>query len=140
MMFNRFYITLFLTFTLLSCNLSLGQNFNKSQIKILFEKFNKQTQTPFSYKILEDFLKDIKIEDLKKGKEFEKEVLFENFDCECKDVMKISYDKTLKTFILKINEASFVKDLDWCPEHSYIGSFEIKENKIVNAEFNLVAG
>lgn len=139
-MFNRFYITLFLTFTLLSCNLSLGQNFNKSQIKILFEKFNKQTQTPFSYKILEDFLKDIKIEDLKKGKEFEKEVLFENFDCECKDVMKISYDKTLKTFILKINEASFVKDLDWCPEHSYIGSFEIKENKIVNAEFNLVAG
>lgn len=140
MMFNRFYITLFLTFTLLSCNLSLGQNFNKSQIKILFEKFNKQTQTPFSYKILEDFLKDIKIEDLKKGKEFEKEVLFENFDCECKDVMKISYDKTLKTFILKINEASFVKDLDWCPEHSYIGSFEIKENKIVNAVFNLVAG
>jgi len=139
-MFNRFYITLFLTFTLLSCNLSLGQNFNKSQIKILFEKFNKQTQTPFSYKILEDFLKDIKIEDLKKGKEFEKEVLFENFDCECKDVMKISYDKTLKTFILKINEASFVNDLDWCPEHSYIGSFEIKENKIVNAEFNLVAG
>ncbi|WP_297869399.1 hypothetical protein [uncultured Flavobacterium sp.] len=140
MMFNRFYITFFLTFTLFSCNLNLGQNFNKSQIKILFEKFNKQTQTPFSYKILEDFLKDIKIEDLKKGKEFEKEVLFENFDCECMDVMKISFDKTSKTFILKINEASFVKDLDWCPEHSYIGSFEIKENKIVNTEFNLVAG
>ena len=139
-MFNRFYITLFLTFTLLSCNLSLGQNFNKSQIKILFEKFNKQTQTPFSYKILEDFLKDIKIEDLKKGKEFEKEVLFENFDCECKDKLEISYDKSTKVFILQIHEASFVKDLDWCPEHSYIGSFEIKENKIVNAEFNLVAG
>lgn len=139
-MYNRFYIALFLFFALLSCNFSLSQNFNKSQIKILFEKFNKQTQTPFSYKILEDFLKDIKIEDLKKGKEFEKEVLFENFDCECKDVMKISYDKTLKTFILKINEASFVKDLDWCPEHLYIGSFKIKENKIVNTEFNLVAG
>ena len=140
MMYNRFYIALFLFFALLSCNFSLSQNFNKSQIKILFEKFNKQTQTPFSYKILEDFLKDIKIEDLKKGKEFEKEVLFENFDCECMDVMKISFDKTSKTFILKINEASFVKDLDWCPEHSYIGSFEIKENKIVNTEFNLVAG
>ena len=140
MMFNRFYITFFLTFTLLSCNLSLGQNFNKSQIKSLFEKFNNQSQTPFSYKILEDFLKDIKIEDLKKGKEFEKEVLFENFDCECKDVMKISFDKTSKTFILKINEASFVQDLDWCPEHTYIGSFKIKEDKIVNTEFNLVAG
>lgn len=125
---------------MLSCNFSLSQNFNTSQIKILFEEFNKQTQTPFSYKILEDFLKDIKIEDLKKGKEFEKEVLFENFDCECKDVMKISCDKTSKTFILKINEASFVKDLDWCSEHSYIGSFKFKENKIVNAEFNLVAG
>ena len=35
------------------------------------------------------------------GKEFEKEVLFENFDCECKDMLKISYDKTSKTFILK---------------------------------------
>ena len=139
-MFSRLFVSLFFSFTLLSCNFSLSQNFNTSQIKILFEEFNKQSQTPFSYKILEDFLKDIKIEDLKKGKEFEKEVLFENFDCECKDVMKISYDKTLKTFILKINEASFVKDLDWCPEHSYIGSFEIKENKIVNAEFNLVAG
>lgn len=140
MMFNKFYITLFLSFTLLSCNLSLSQNFNNSQIKILYKEFNNQSQTPFSHKILENFLKDIEIEDLKKGKEFEKEVLFENFDCECKDVMKISYDKTSKTFILKINEASFVKDLDWCPEHSYVGSFKIKENKIVNTEFNLVAG
>ena len=55
-------------------------------------------------------------------------------------MLKISYDKTSKTFILKINEASFVKDLDWCPEHSYIGTFEIKEDKIINTEFNLVAG
>lgn len=140
MMFSRLFISLFFSFTLLSCNFSLSQNFNTSQIKILFEEFNKQSQTPFSYKIFKDFLKDIKIEDLKKGKEFEKEVLFENFDCECKDVMKISYDKTSKTFILKINEASFVKDLDWCPEHSYIGTFEIKEDKIINTEFNLVAG
>ncbi len=54
--------------------------------------------------------------------------------------MKISFDKAAKTFILKINEASFVKDLDWCPEHSYIGSFKIENNKIVNTEFNLVAG
>ncbi|HLO74360.1 MAG TPA: hypothetical protein VK164_10525 [Flavobacterium sp.] len=140
MMSKRFYITLFLSFTFLFCNISLSQNFNKSQIKILFEKFNKQSQTPFSYKILEDFLKDIKIEDLKKGKTFEKEVLFENFDCECKDVMKISYDKTSKTFILKIQEATFVKDLDWCPEHSYVGSFKIKDNKIINTGFYLIAG
>lgn len=128
------------SFALLNSNSSNSQNLNKSQVKTLFDNFNEQSQTPFKYKVLEDFLNDVKIEDLKKGNVFEKEVLFENFDCECKDVMKISYDKTSKTFILKINEASFVKDLDWCPEHSYIGTFEIKENKIINTEFNLVAG
>ncbi len=127
-------------FTLLSCNFSSSQNFNTSQIKTLFDSFNKQSQTPFNYKVLEDFLKDVKIEDLKNGKEFEKEVLFENFDCECKDRLKISYDKSKKVFILQIHEASFVKDLDWCPEHSYIGFFKIKGNKIVNTEFNLIAG
>ena len=140
MMFNRFSLILFLLFTLLSCNFSSSQNFNKSQIKTLFDSFNKQSQTPFNYKVLEDFLKDVKIEDLKNGKEFEKEVLFENFDCECKDRLKISYDKSTKVFILQIHEASFVKDLDWCPEHSYIGSFKIKGNKIINTVFNLIAG
>ena len=140
MMFNRIFIILFLSGTLLSCNLSLSQNFNKSQIKILFEKFNKQSRTPFSYKILENFLNNIKIEDLKKGKEFEKEIVFENFSCECKDRIKIYYDKSTKVFILQIHETSFVKDLDWCPEHYYIGSFKIKDNKIVNTKFNLIAG
>lgn len=139
-MYNRFLFTFFLSLFLLSCNFSTSQNFNSSQTKILFDEFNRESQTPFSYKTLENFLKDIKIEDLKKGKPFEKEVLFESFDCECRDLMKISYDKTFKTFILNVNETSFVKDLDWCPEHSYIGSFKIREDKIVNAEFKLIAG
>ena len=64
-MFNRFYIILFLSFTLLSFNYSLSQNFNTSQIKTLFDSFNKQSKTPLNYKVLEDFLKDVKIEDLK---------------------------------------------------------------------------
>jgi len=140
MLFNRIFIILFLSCTLLSCNLSLSQNFNKSQIKTLFDSFNKQSKTPFNYKVLDDFLKDIKIEDLKNGKEFEKEVLFENFDCDCKDRIKISYNKTYSSFILEVSEATYVKDLDWCPEHSYLGSFKIKENKIVNAKFSLIAG
>ncbi|MBP6039872.1 MAG: hypothetical protein KA523_06720 [Flavobacterium sp.] len=89
---------------------------------------------------MDDFLKDIKIEDLKNGKEFEKEVLFENFDCDCKDRIKISYNITYGSFILEVSEATYVKDLDWCPEHSYLGSFKIKENKIVNAKFSLIAG
>lgn len=139
-MYNNVFFTFFLSLFLLSCNFSTSQNFNSSQTKILFEKFNKQSRTPFSYKILADFLNNIKIEDLKKGKEFEKEILFENFTCECKDKMKIYYDKSTKVFILQIHETSFVKDLDWCPEHFYIGSFKIKDNKIVNTEFNLIAG
>lgn len=139
-MFNRIFIILFLSGTLLCCNLSLSQNFNKSQIKTLFDSFNKQSKTPFNYKVLDDFLKDIKIEDLKNGKEFEKEVLFENFDCDCKDRIKISYNITYGSFILEVSEATYVKDLDWCPEHSYLGSFKIKENKIVNAKFSLIAG
>ena len=40
----------------------------------------------------------------------------------------------------KFMKLHFVKDLDWCPEHFYIGSFKIKDNKIVNTEFNLIAG
>jgi hypothetical protein len=139
-MFNRIFIILFLSCTLLFCNLSLSQNFNKSQIKTLFDSFNKQSKTPFNYKVLDDFLKDIKIEDLKKGKEVEKEVLFENFDCDCKDRIKISYNRTYGAFILEVSEATYVKDLDWCPEHSYIGSFKIKGNKIINIVFNLIAG
>ena len=71
---------------------------------------------------------------------FEKEVLFENFDCDCKDKMQISYDKSTKVFIIQIYEASFVKDLDWCPEHSYIGYFKIIVDRIVNTKFNLIAG
>jgi hypothetical protein len=129
-----------LTFALFYCNSGSSQNINTSQVKTLFDAFNKQSQTPFSYKVLEDFLKDVNIENIKKGNVFEKEVLFENFDCECKDKMQISYDKSTKVFIVQIYEASFVKDLDWCPEHYYIGTFKIKDNKIFNTKFNLIAG
>ena len=68
------------SFALLNSNSSNSQNLNKSQVKTLFDNFNEQSQTPFKYKVLEDFLKEVKIEDLKKGNVFEKEVLFENFD------------------------------------------------------------
>ena len=140
MIFNRFFLIFFLVFALFYCNSGFSQNFNKTQIKTLFDTFSKQSQTPFSYKVLENFLKDVNIENLKKGNVFEKEVLFENFDCDCKDKMQISYDKSTKVFIIQIYEAIFVKDLDWCPEHSYIGSFKIIDDRIVNTKFNLIAG
>ena len=140
MIFSRFLIMFIFSFALLNSNSSNSQNLNKSQVKTLFDNFNEQSQTPFKYKVLEDFLNDVKIEDLKKGNVFEKEVLFENFDCDCKDKMQISYNKSTKVFIIQIYEASFVKDLDWCPEHSYIGSFKIIDDRIVNTKFNLIAG
>jgi hypothetical protein len=140
MIFNRFFLIFFLAFALFYCNPSFSQNFNKTQIKSLFDAFNKQSQTTFSYKVLENFLKDVNIENIKKGNVFEKEVLFENFECDCKDRMKISFDKSTKVFIIQIYEASFVKDLDWSPEHSYIGSFKIIDDRIENTKFNLIAG
>lgn len=140
MIFSRFFILFLFSFVLLNSNSSTSQNLNKSQVKTLFDTFNKQSQTPFKYKVLEDFLKEVKIEDIKKGNVFEKEVQFEDFDCDCKDKMQISYDKSTKVFIIQIYEASFVKDLDWCPEHSYIGSFKIIDDRIVNTKFNLIAG
>lgn len=42
--------------------------------------------------------------------------------------------------MLSVSEKIFVKDLDWCPEHSYLGLFKIKNNKIVSVEFKLIAG
>jgi hypothetical protein len=108
--------------------------------KILFDKFNKQTKTPFSFKVLNDFLLNVKIEELKKGKIFQKEVLFEKFKNDCIDILELSYDEPTKSFILKVNEATFVKELDWCPEHTYLGSFKIINNKIMNTDFKLVAG
>ena len=66
-MYNRFLFTFFLSLFLLSCNFSTSQNFNSSQTKILFDEFNRESQTPFSYKTLENFLKDMRARVIKKA-------------------------------------------------------------------------
>lgn len=130
----------FLFFLLLCFNFSFSQNFDEKKTKALYEKFNEQLRTPFKYKTLKTFLKDVLIEDLKSGKVVEKEVLFEDFNCDCTDKLKISYDKKTNVFILFISEKTFDKNLDWCPEHTFLGFFNIEKNEIVAVEFKFIAG
>ena len=132
--------TCFLFFLFLSLNFCFSQDFDETKTKMLFDKFNEQSVTPFNHKTLNAFLGAIKIEELKSGKEVEQEVLFEDFDCECKDKLKISYYKKDNSFILYIHEESYIEDLDWCPEHTYQGVFEIKNNDIINVKFKLITG
>jgi hypothetical protein len=132
--------TWFLYLLFLCFNFCFCQDFDEKKVKILFEKFNEQSVTPFNYKTLNTFLKDVKIEELKSGKEIEKEVLFEDFICECKDKLKISYHKESNVFLLYIYEESYTEDLDWCPEHTYQGVFNIENDKVVQVTFKLVAG
>lgn len=77
-----------ISFALLNSNSSNSQNLNKSQVKTLFDNFNEQSQTPFKYKVLEDFLNDVKIEDLKKGmclkKKFYLKILIVTVKIKCK--------------------------------------------------------
>lgn len=127
-------------FFVLSFNFCLSQDFDETKTKVLFEEFNKLYKTPFDYNTLHTFFKEIKVEELKSGKEVEKEFLFENFDCECKDKLKISYHKESNSFVLNVYEKTFVEDLDWCPEHLYFGTFKIKNNKIIKVTFKQVAG
>ena len=65
-------------------------------------------------------------------------MLFENFECDCYDRIKISYSDT--RFILWIDEEFYEKDLDWCPESSYSYSFKIEDKKITDLKLDFMAG
>lgn len=121
-------------------NFCLSQDFDATKTKVLFEEFNKLYKTPFDQNTLNAFFKEIKIENLKSGKEIEKELFFENVETNCKDKLKISYHKESNGFVLNVYEKTFVEDLDWCPEHLYFGTFKIKNNKIIKVTFKQVAG
>lgn len=125
---------------ILGFNFCLGQDFDETKTKILFEKFNEKEKTPFDYKILNEFLKDIKIEELKSGKEIEKELFFENSESNCKDKLKISFDKKSKNFILYVHEETFIEDLGWCSEGLYSYSFQIKNKQIIKVKYKFLAG
>lgn len=112
--------------------------FDHNLIEQLYNNLKSDFEIHFGLSHLSDVLNDISISELKNGKEFEKEMLFENFECDCYDRIKISYSDT--RFILWIDEEFYEKDLDWCPESSYSYSFKIEDKKITDLKLDFMAG
>jgi len=100
---------------------------------------NFKSAIGFKESHLTELLTDISIPELKQGKSVEKKMLFEDFQCECYDQMKLSYSNTDNRFILHVYEEFFNKKLDWCPESSSTYSFEILENKISDLKLDFSA-
>lgn len=130
--------------TLFSCN-SLENNeqplvFETSLIESLYGSLKSQFDIDFEKNHLNDLLQNVNIERLKNGLQIEKDFLFENFDCDCFDKMKISYSVKDRRFVLWVYEEYYDKDLDWCPESSFSYSFIIEENKITDLRHDFMAG
>jgi hypothetical protein len=125
---------------LISCE--INSNFEKASIENLFKelKKNSEFESELSEKILVEFLYKVDISDLKNGKSIEKEFLFEDIKCNCKDKLSISYNKENQRFELNIYEEFFEEDLDWCPESSYLFSFKFENNKISDVKLLNLAG
>lgn len=129
-----------LSFSCKERSVSKIELFDQDLNKSLYEKLNSEFEIHFSLKDLNSVLNGVKIGELKKGKEIEKVMLFENFKCDCYDKIKISYSQSENRFILFIYEEAFVEDLDWCPESSYCFSFNLKNNKIIDLRMDFIAG
>ncbi|WP_320815370.1 hypothetical protein [Flavobacterium sp.] len=129
-----------LSFSCKEKSVSKNELFDQDLNKSLYKKLNSEFKIHFSLNNLNSVLNGVKIEELKKGKEIEKEMLFENFKCDCYDKIKISYSQSENRFILFIYEEAFVEDLDWCPESSYYYSFDVKNNKIIDLRMDFIAG
>mgnify|MGYP000654540497 CR=1 FL=1 len=116
----------------------ISETFDDEIITSLYEKLDAEFEIPFKQNHLEKFLKNRNILHLKEGKEFEKQILFEDFDCTCYDKLNISYSDN--RFFLDINVQLFVKELDWCPESTYSYSFQIVNHKITDLKLEFMAG
>jgi hypothetical protein len=114
------------------------RKFDQDLVEQLYNNLKSDFEIGFKQKHLNSILDDIKISELKNGEEFEKEMLFENFECKCYDKIKISYSD--KRYILWIYEEFYEKDLEWCPESSYSYSFTIVNKKITDLRLDFMAG
>ena len=114
--------------------------FDQNLINSLYGELKSKFEIDFSRKHLTSLLNGISVTELKNGKEFEKEMLFEVFKCECYDKIKISYSQSESRFILFVYEEFYEEELDWCPESSYSYSFGIKNLKIVDLKLDFMAG
>lgn len=112
--------------------------FDQNLVQQLYNELKSNFEIGFTQKHLNSALIGLKISELKKGKEFEKEMLFENFKCECYDNIKISYSEN--RYRLWIYEEFYEKDLDWCPESNYSYSFTIANDKITDLKLDFMAG
>lgn len=110
-------------------------------IKLYLEiKNDNNLDSELSEQILLDFFKEVSIFDLKKGKTFEREILFEDYNCDCIDRISILYNKSTSRIELNVYEEFFEKDLDWCPETSFMFSFKLEKNNITDIKLEFIAG
>ena len=118
------------------------EKFEKDSIKKLYKSLKEHSEFESDLKenSLVQFLHNISIPELKKGRKVESESLFENFKCDCRDKLSISYSKEKELFELKIDESFFEKELDWCPETTYVFSFKMENNKITEVKLHQIAG
>lgn len=116
--------------------------FEKDAIKKLYSSLQKfkEFESDLEETTLVQFLNNVKISDLEKGKEVENEFLFENFKCDCNDKLSILYSNEKQQFELKIDESYFEKELDWCPETTYIFSFKMENDEITEVKLIQIAG
>ncbi|WP_156109273.1 hypothetical protein [Polaribacter sp. Hel1_85] len=112
--------------------------FDNNLVEKLYKNLKSNFEIDFELSHLNNALNGIKMSELKNGKIFEKEMLFENFNCECYDKITISYSEN--RFLLDIYEEFFEKELDWCPESSYRYSFKIVNKTISDLKLDFMAG
>ena len=126
-------------------NDTLQSNSNLQIVKLdrdlidkLYENLKSNFEIDFELSHLNNALNGIKLSELKSGKVFEKEMLFEDFECECLDKITISYSEN--RYLLDIYEEFYEKELDWCPESSYRYSFKITDENISDLKLDFMAG
>ncbi|MDG4716197.1 hypothetical protein [Winogradskyella marincola] len=112
--------------------------FDKNLIEQLHKNLKSNFEIDFELNHLNNALNGIKLSELKSGKVFEKEMLFEDFECECLDKITISHSEN--RYLLDIYEEFYEEELDWCPESSYRYSFKIADNKISDLKLDFMAG
>ncbi|MCR8668054.1 hypothetical protein NO995_10200 [Aestuariibaculum sp. M13] len=107
-------------------------------IEKLFKNLKSNFEIDFKLSHLDNALNGINLSELKNGKVFEKEMLFEDFECKCFDKITVSYSE--KRYLLDIYEEFYEEELDWCPESSYRYSFMIINDNISDLKLDYMAG
>jgi hypothetical protein len=138
-----------IVFAIVSCGQSSRENvtttspadiqvFDKALIFSLYQKLQSDFEVYFEEKHLDKLLLNQDIQSLKNGTTIEKEMLFESFECDCYDKLRISYSDD--RFVLWVYVEFYEEDLDWCPESAYSYSFLIENHEITDLKLDFMAG